>query len=155
MLNNIYTSFGGAISPTLIHDPDHLVVVGGSTTPIHFHRSTHVGVGGGRSSVQDTNPSGVGGRVCRGGGGLAQGLGRKLFSLAAPTGLSPLNIPTLCGSELCLVVSTEPLDDLSCLTTLGPAVPDTHAESMLSLPAPVRTCVRRCLHLQDFPNRGL
>ena len=35
--------------------------------------------------------------------------------LAAPIGLSPLLILTLCGSERVLVVSTEPLDDLSCL----------------------------------------
>ena len=39
--------------------------------------------------------------------------------LAAPIGLSPLHILTLCGSERVLVVSTEPLDDLSCLTTPG------------------------------------
>ena len=37
--------------------------------------------------------------------------------LAAPIGLSPLHILTLCGSERVLAVSTEPLDDLSCLTT--------------------------------------
>ena len=36
--------------------------------------------------------------------------------LAAPIGLSPLLILTLCGPERVLVVSTEPLDDLSCLT---------------------------------------
>ena len=35
--------------------------------------------------------------------------------LAAPIGLSPLLILTLCGSERVLVVSTEPLDDLSCV----------------------------------------
>ena len=34
--------------------------------------------------------------------------------LVAPIGLSPLHIPTLCGSERVLVVSTEPLDDVSC-----------------------------------------
>ena len=39
--------------------------------------------------------------------------------LAAPIRLSPLHIPTLCGSERVLVVSTEPPDDLSCLTTPG------------------------------------
>ena len=39
--------------------------------------------------------------------------------LAVPIGLSPLHIPTLCGSERVLLVSTEPLDDLSCLTTPG------------------------------------
>ena len=33
----------------------------------------------------------------------------------APIGPSPLLILTLCGSERALVVSTEPLDDLSCL----------------------------------------
>ena len=39
--------------------------------------------------------------------------------LAAPIGLLPLLILTLCGPERVLVVSTEPLDDLSCLTTPG------------------------------------
>ena len=39
--------------------------------------------------------------------------------LAAPIGLSPLLILTLCGPERVLVVSTEPPDDLSCLTTPG------------------------------------
>ena len=42
--------------------------------------------------------------------------------LAAPIGLSPLLILTLCGSKRILVVSTEPLDDLSYLTTPGSAV---------------------------------
>ena len=37
--------------------------------------------------------------------------------LVAPVCLSPLLILTLYGSERVLVVSTEPLDDLSCLTT--------------------------------------
>ena len=39
--------------------------------------------------------------------------------LAAPIGLSPLLILTLCGPDRVLVVSTEPPDDLSCLTTPG------------------------------------
>ena len=39
--------------------------------------------------------------------------------LAAPVGLSPLLILTLCGPDRVLVVSTEPPDDLSCLTTRG------------------------------------
>ena len=39
--------------------------------------------------------------------------------LAVPIGLSPPLILTLCGSERVLVVSTEPPDDLSCLTTPG------------------------------------
>ena len=71
--------------------------------------------------------------------------------LAAPIGLSPLLVLTLCGPERVLVVSTEPLDDLSCLTTLGSAVPETvaravdqvhpgaHSESMLGLPTPALT----------------
>ena len=63
--------------------------------------------------------------------------------LVAPIGLSPLHIPTLCGPERVLVVSTEPPADLSCLTTPGSAVPqkavaravdqvhpDAHSESM-------------------------
>ena len=53
-----------------------------------------------------------------GGGGLAEGLSDCL-PLAAPIGLLPLLILTLCGSERVLVVSTEPPDDLSCLTTPG------------------------------------
>ena len=58
-------------------------------------------------------------RVVWGGGG-AQGLGIRLVCLlAAPIGLSPLLILTLCGPERVLVVSTEPPDDLSCLTTPG------------------------------------
>ena len=43
--------------------------------------------------------------------------------LAVPIGLSPLLILTLCGSERVLVVSMEPLDDLSCLTTPGVGCP--------------------------------
>ena len=39
--------------------------------------------------------------------------------LAAPIDLSPLLILTLCGPEHVLVVSTEPPDDWSCLTTPG------------------------------------
>ena len=39
--------------------------------------------------------------------------------LTAPIGLSPLLILTLCGPQRVLVVSTEPPDDLSCLTTPG------------------------------------
>ena len=64
--------------------------------------------------------------------------------LAAPIGLSPLLILTLCGPERVLVVSTEPPDDLSCLTTPGvgrprdgavaravdQVHPDAHSESM-------------------------
>ena len=64
--------------------------------------------------------------------------------LAAPIGLSPLLILTLCGPERVLVVSTEPPDDLSCLTTPGvgrpgdgavaravdQGHPEAHSESM-------------------------
>ena len=58
--------------------------------------------------------------LCGGGGGgwhkasVSDGL-----PLAAPIGLSPPLILTLCGPERVLVVSTEPPDDLSCLTTPG------------------------------------
>ena len=69
--------------------------------------------------------------------------------MAAPIGLSPLLILTLCGSERVLVVSTEPPDDLSCLTTPGVGRPGdgllpvpltrgiqmgAHSASMLGLP---------------------
>ena len=64
--------------------------------------------------------------------------------LAAPIGLSPLLILTLCGPERVLVVSTEPPDDLSCSTTPGvgrpgdgavaravdQVHPDAHSKSM-------------------------
>ena len=39
--------------------------------------------------------------------------------LAVPIGLSPLHIPTRRGAKCVLVVSTEPPDDLSCLTIRG------------------------------------
>ena len=53
-----------------------------------------------------------------GGGGHKASVSDRL-PLAAPIGLSPLLIQTLCGPERVLVVSTEPPDDLSCLTTPG------------------------------------
>ena len=59
-----------------------------------------------------------------GGGGWHKASVSDNLPLAAPIGLSPLLILTLCGSERVLVVSTEPLDDLSCLTTPGSAVPE-------------------------------
>ena len=57
-------------------------------------------------------------------GGVEGGVWHKAsvsdcLPLAAPIGLSPPLILTLCGSERVLVVSTEPPDDLSCLTTPG------------------------------------
>ena len=57
--------------------------------------------------------------------------------LAAPIGLSPLLILTLCGPERVLVVSTEPPDDLSCLTTPGLVVPETGL-----LPVPLTRCIQ-------------
>ena len=64
--------------------------------------------------------------VCMGGGGgWHKASVSDCLPLAAPIGLSPLLILTLCGPERVLVVSTEPLDDLSCLTTPGSAVLET------------------------------
>ena len=60
-----------------------------------------------------------------GGGGWHKASVSDCLPLAVPIGLSPLLILTLCGSERVLVVSTEPLDDLSCLTTPGSAVLET------------------------------
>ena len=54
-----------------------------------------------------------------GGGGWHEAMVLVCLPLAAPIGLSPLHILTLCGSERVLVVSTEPPDDLSCWTTPG------------------------------------
>ena len=57
--------------------------------------------------------------------------------LAAPIGLSPLHILTLCGPERVLVVSTEPPDDLSCLTTPGVGHPGGEL-----LPVPLTGCIQ-------------
>ena len=54
-----------------------------------------------------------------GGGGGTRPRCYVVCLLAAPIGLSLLLILTLCGPERVLVVSTEPPDDLSCLTTPG------------------------------------
>ena len=84
-----------------------------------------------------------------GGGGWHKASVSICLPLAAPIGLSPLLILTLCGPERVLVVSTEPLDDLSCLTpvlrgrlsrrrAVARAVDqvhlDAHSESILGLP---------------------
>ena len=61
--------------------------------------------------------------ACGGGGGWHRASGSGCLPLAAPIGLSPLLIRTLCGPERVLVVSTEPPDDLSCLTTPGVGCP--------------------------------
>ena len=84
------------------------------------------------------------GCIGRGGGGWHKASVSDCLPLAAPIGLSPLLILTLCGPERVLVVSTEPPDDLSCLTTPGVGCPgdgavaravdqghpDAHSESM-------------------------
>ena len=57
---------------------------------------------------------------CNSGGGGGGGHKASVsdgLPLAAPIGLSPLLILTLCGPERVVVVSTEPPDDLSCLTS--------------------------------------
>ena len=58
-----------------------------------------------------------------GGGGWHKASASDCLPLAAPIGLSPLLILTLRGPERVLVVSTEPPDDLSCLTTPGVGCP--------------------------------
>ena len=57
--------------------------------------------------------------------------------LAAPIGLSPLYILTLWGSERVLVMSTEPLDDLS-VDYSGAGCP---RDGLLPLP------LTRCIHM--------
>ena len=60
------------------------------------------------------------GRLLSGGGGVWHKASvSDCVPLAPPIGLSPPLILTLCGPERVLVVSTEPPDDLSCLTTPG------------------------------------
>ena len=69
-----------------------------------------------------------------GGGGVwHKASASDCLPLAAPIGLSPL---TLCASERVLVVSTEPPDDLSCLTTLGVGRPRDGL-----LPVPLTWCL--------------
>ena len=58
-----------------------------------------------------------------GGGGWHEAMVLVCLPLVAPIGLSPPLILTLCGPERVLVVSTEPPDDLSCLTTPGVGLP--------------------------------
>ena len=57
--------------------------------------------------------------LAQGGGGWHKASVSDCLPLAAPIGLSPLLILTPCGPERVLVVSTEPPDDLSCLTAPG------------------------------------
>ena len=68
-------------------------------------------------------PSGSEGPL--GGGGCHKASVLGCLPLAAPIGLSSLLILTLCGPKRALVVSTETLDNLSCLTTPGSVVPET------------------------------
>ena len=58
-----------------------------------------------------------------GGGGWHKASVFGCLPLAVPIGLSPLLILTLSGPERVLVVSTEPPDDLCCLTTPGVGCP--------------------------------
>ena len=80
-------------------------------------------------SSQTRGPGGGGGgqqwrgHGAGGGGGWHKASVSKCVPLAAPIGLSPPLILTLCGPERVLVVSTEPPDDLSCLTTPGVGCP--------------------------------
>ena len=64
-----------------------------------------------------------------GGGGWHKASASGRLPLAAPIGLSPLHILTLCGSERVLVVSTEPLDALSCLGGGGGESTENRVES--------------------------
>ena len=61
--------------------------------------------------------------------------GSGCLPLAAPIGLLPLHVLTLCGPERVFVVSTEPLDDLS---WRGGGTPPPSSNA--SLPSPLGTC---------------
>ena len=71
------------------------------------------------------------------GGGGGGGMVLVRLPLVAPIGLLPLYVPTPCGPEWVLVVSTEPLDDLSCLTTPGVGYPRDGL-----LPVPLTRCIQ-------------
>ena len=79
----------------------------------------------------------VGACVWGGGGGWHKASVSDCLPLAAPFGLSPLLILTLCGPERVLVVSTEPPDDLSCLTT-----PGVGCRGDGLLPVPLTRCIQ-------------
>ena len=66
--------------------------------------------------------------------------------LVVPIGLSLLLILTLCGPEHVLVVSTEPLDDLSCWTTPGVGCP---RDGLLPVP------LTRCTHMHTSSPCGV
>ena len=98
---------------------------------------------------------------------MAQRLGIRLFAFGGA--YWPLAILTLCGPKRVLVVSTEPPDDLSCLTTPGVGrpgngllpVPLTRGIQMHTpspcggLPTPALTCARWGVRLQDHvPDRA-
>ena len=72
-----------------------------------------------------------------GGGGWHKASVSDCLPLAVPVGLSPLLILTLCGPEHVLVVSKEPPDDLSCLTTPGVGRPGDGL-----LPVPLTRCLQ-------------
>ena len=99
--------------------------------------------GGGRGPHEGTKAEqhSVGHRpwltVAGGGGGWHRAMVLVCLPLAAPIGLSPLHILTLCGSERVVVVSTEPPDDLSCLTTPGVGCPGDGL-----LPVPLTRCIQ-------------
>ena len=79
-----------------------------------------------------------------GGGGWHKASVSICLPLAAPIGLSPLLILTLCGPERVLVVSTEPPDDLSCLTTPGVGRPGRGGGGGQSSHKPY-ICMRLCV----------
>ena len=68
--------------------------------------------------------------------GGGEGWHEALVLVGLPIGLSPLLILTLCGPERVLVVSLEPPDDLSCLTTPGVGRPGDGAVAVDQPPPP-------------------
>ena len=88
-----------------------------------------------------------------GGGGWHKALVSDCLPLAAPIGLSPLLIRTLCGPECVLVVSTEPLEwgggvptpqgrgdqqDLQCRRIIPPSLPRPSPVDVSQTPRPVQ-----------------
>ena len=71
------------------------------------------------------------------GGGWHKASVLGCLPLAAPIGLSPLLSLTLYGSEGVFIVSTEPLDDLSCLDSSGVSCPRDGL-----LPVPLTRCMQ-------------
>ena len=141
-----HNAVAGAVSARLGRTPPHPIRAGVADASGSFGRACRRA----RARAQEARVHGQGiaqQRVWVGGGGGVGTIGlgggghkasvSGCLHLAVPIGLSPLLILTLCGPERVLVVSTEPPDDSSCLTT--PGVGCCPGDGLL--PVPLTGCI--------------